>query len=246
MFVLQLAALGQQDQLGGRIALRADAIGERDERLHRAGDVGQRRDQIALRVLDALADLDFLVRLQQLALADVLQVDADEVDILARDAGLGRAARRLRVPRPSSAAAIGWSANASGSSSWSRRSGSHEWLTVVGIVAAVDVEAEVLRALTPVEHVRLPRRVVPLDERLARGRPRRPGRNGKGIGARRFFAIRVCGCKRVARRPYRIDEGLDPWFRPEVKRRAGRRGRREARGRGRRRRGLLQTDGPAD
>ena len=53
-------------------------------------------------VLDALADRDLLVRLQQLALADVLQVDADEVDILARHAGLRRLlgfARRL-VPRP--------------------------------------------------------------------------------------------------------------------------------------------------
>jgi hypothetical protein len=43
-----------------------------------------------LRVLDALANLDFLMRLQQFALADVLQVHADEVDVVSRHASLER------------------------------------------------------------------------------------------------------------------------------------------------------------
>ena len=47
------------------IALRPDAIGERDQRLHGAGDLRHRGDHIALRGFDALADLALLVRLQQ-------------------------------------------------------------------------------------------------------------------------------------------------------------------------------------
>ena len=66
----------------------ADAVGERHERLDRAGNVGERSDQVVLRLFDAFADLAFLVRLQELALADVLQVHADEVELLSR-AGCG-------------------------------------------------------------------------------------------------------------------------------------------------------------
>ncbi len=81
----QLAALWQQDQLRGGIALRTDAIRERDERLNRRWDIAERRNQEALRVLDTLANRTLLGRLEQLPLPDVLQIDADKIDVLATD-----------------------------------------------------------------------------------------------------------------------------------------------------------------
>ena len=107
----------------------ADAIGERHERLHGAGNVGQRRrpdPRCAFSMRSPI--VDFLVRLQQLALADVLQVDADEIDLLARAGG----GRLFVVFDLAVVGGTGWSANASGSSSSSSRSGGDERLTFVG------------------------------------------------------------------------------------------------------------------
>src|SRR5207237_1215996 len=72
-----------EEARSGRIGVRLDASGEGDQRLHRARNVAEHGDELFDRVLDPLADLAFLRRLQQLALADVLQVHPHQVDILA-------------------------------------------------------------------------------------------------------------------------------------------------------------------
>ena len=79
---------------GSRISSAAGApfftsIGEREQRPHRAGNHAERRLQLAAGLLDALADLLFLLGLQQLPLADVLEIDAHEIEVLARRAGRG-------------------------------------------------------------------------------------------------------------------------------------------------------------
>jgi hypothetical protein len=94
MLVAKLAAFGQQDQFGRRVALRADAVGERDQRLEGGRDPDERRHEIVLRLLDTQADRRFLLGFQQLPLADVLQVQTNEVDVFWR-AGFERLAELL-------------------------------------------------------------------------------------------------------------------------------------------------------
>ena len=77
---------------GSRISSAAGApflhlVGQRQQRPHRAGDHAERRLQLAARLLDPLADLLLLLGLQQLALADVFQVDAHQIEVFARRAG---------------------------------------------------------------------------------------------------------------------------------------------------------------
>jgi hypothetical protein len=88
LFCLELTPLRQQDQLGGRVALRPNPIGERDEGLYCCWNLGHDGDDGTQRILNPCADLAFLRRLQQLALADVLEIDTDEVDVLAGDTRL--------------------------------------------------------------------------------------------------------------------------------------------------------------
>ena len=83
VLLLQFAAFRQQDQFGRRITLAAHPLGQREQRLNGVGNVAQRCGQVALRLLDALAERHFFVRLQQLSSTDVLEVDADQIDVLA-------------------------------------------------------------------------------------------------------------------------------------------------------------------
>ena len=56
---------------------------------HRAGNPAERRLQLAAGLLDAQADLLLVLGLQQLPLADVLEIHADEIDVFPRRAGRG-------------------------------------------------------------------------------------------------------------------------------------------------------------
>ena len=160
----QLAALWQQDQLRGGIALRTDAIRERDERLNRRWDIAECRNQVALRVLDTLANRTLLGRLEQLPLPDVLQINADKIDVLATDGNASlerlfvlafRANRlileclRLFVVKNILGARC-------------------ERLTCLfELFMGIDGEPEVLCAVPPVQDMRLLRRIVPVDQRLS-------------------------------------------------------------------------------
>ena len=159
VFVLQLAALGKQDQFVGGSALRPDAIRERDERLHGARDLRHRRDHVTLGGFDAFADLALLVRLQQAALADVLEIDADEVDILARHPSLRRLlgllfvlVLELIVDPAVRDRLVGKRFGLVVLEQASRLVIRPTW---IGPVAAVDGEAEFLGSVAPVEHVGL-------------------------------------------------------------------------------------------
>jgi hypothetical protein len=164
----QLAPLRQQDQFGRRFALAADAVGQGDERLHRGRNLGERGDQIALGGLDALADGDFFMRLQQLPPSDVLQVDTDQVHVFAADPRLERLFLLLVVEIALLFDVL-------------RRKGLRLLvfeqplrvdvvrLRAVHVLVVLHVEAELLRAVVPVEHLSLARGVVPLDQRLPPG-----------------------------------------------------------------------------
>ena len=162
-----------------------DAIGERHQRLHGAGDVCQRGDDLALRVFDTLPDFTFLVRLQQPALANVLEVDTDEVDILAGyPAGLGCLFRpgRRRGLRPR---CRGWADPQTPRARPRAGARPGSWMTAIwiGLFALLDGQAELLSPVPPVEHMGLPRRIGPLDERLAG-----PSRfESEGVRARCFL-----------------------------------------------------------
>ncbi len=136
--------------------------------------------EIPLRRFDALPDGDFLVRFQQPSLADVLQIQAHEVDIFARRAFLGlldfffffdlfldgerliSEGLRLVIPK-----------QPLGSDG--------ERPLLVGFLALVYFEAKSLCALSPVEDVSWSGRIVPFDERLT---PATPGR-GRRCGRKR-------------------------------------------------------------
>jgi hypothetical protein len=123
----------------------------------------------ALCDFDPLANFALLVRLQQAALADVLEIDAHEVDIFPRDARLSCLAGLLIVFNVFNVALR------------DRLVGVRFRLVIVdeacrflirptwiGLLATVDGQAKFLSPLTPVEHVGLPRRVGPLDKRRSR------------------------------------------------------------------------------
>ena len=144
--VAKLTAFGQQDQLCCRIALACECDRQARPASARRRNRRQCSNEIPLRRLDALPDGDFLVRLQQPALADVLQVQAHEVDVFAgrRLLGLLDFFLFLRLVTVLSSTASGWSTNASGSSSRSRRSG--ETLNgrlLSAVLPFVHVEAEI-------------------------------------------------------------------------------------------------------
>ena len=85
---LQLATVGQQDQLrGGRALLHL--IAEREQRAHGAGNHPEHRLQFAAGLFDALADLLFVLGLEELPFADVLEIHAHEIEVFARRAGRG-------------------------------------------------------------------------------------------------------------------------------------------------------------
>ena len=80
---LQLAAVGQENELrGGRALLHL--VGEREQRAHRAGNHAERRLQFPAGLLDALADLLFVLGLEELPLADVFEIHADQIEVFPR------------------------------------------------------------------------------------------------------------------------------------------------------------------
>jgi hypothetical protein len=163
----QFAAIGKQDQLGRRRMAALHQVGERKQRLTRRGNRRQLLEQLVARRFDAPSDLLFLVRLQQFPFADVIQVHANEVDVLLRQAsgrdlllpavfGLDRVAVEVLIverfglfffEKP-------------------RRlddGGFHG----AGVVERH--ESEIVGALTPVEHMGIPFWLAPIDEWLGIG-----------------------------------------------------------------------------
>jgi hypothetical protein len=161
VFLFQLAAFGQENQLGRRFTFAADSVGQRDERLHRRRNVAEGHHQVALRVFDAFADNALLSRLEQLPLANVLQVDTDEVDLFAAD---GRPGFELFF-------FVGFDGlvfeglglllveNLLGA-------GRERLTGVLQLVVGLDRQPEFLGAMAPVQDVRLLGRIAPVDERL--------------------------------------------------------------------------------
>src|SRR6185369_8668348 len=78
----KLPALGQQNEICRRHFPGFNAIGQARQRLNGRRDGHHRREEVALRVFDALADSLLLSLLQQLALANMLQIDTNEIDVL--------------------------------------------------------------------------------------------------------------------------------------------------------------------
>jgi hypothetical protein len=113
-----LAALMRQDQVARHRRFRADAIGQCDQHLHRRRHPRQLAHERAARGFDALRDRLFLVRRQQPALADAVEVDADEIDVLAAFRALVViGGRRIVVVRQ----APGGLTSRSSSDSWNSR-----------------------------------------------------------------------------------------------------------------------------
>ena len=184
MLRAELTAFGQQNQFRCRIGLPSNAVGKCYERLHGRRNLAQCCYEIPLRRFNALPDGDFLVRFQQPPLADVLQIQAYQVDVFARSTFLGLLdfflflfdlfldgepliGERLRLVVPKQA--LG-------------RDG--EGPLLIGFLALVHFETESVRALSPVEDVSWFGRIVPFDERLApapAGRGRRCGRKRESI-----------------------------------------------------------------
>jgi len=81
-FRSKLTTFGQQDELGRRVVFGADPIGKRHERVERAGNIGEPRDELGARFFDALANRNLLMLFEELALTDVLEVHAYEVNVL--------------------------------------------------------------------------------------------------------------------------------------------------------------------
>ena len=80
---LQLAAVGQENELrGGRALLHL--VGEREQRVHRAGNHAERRLQFPAGLLDALANLLFVLGLEELPLTDVFEIHADQIEVFPR------------------------------------------------------------------------------------------------------------------------------------------------------------------
>ncbi len=170
---LQLAAVGQQDQLRRRRRPFLHFGGEGEESVQRARDRAEHRLQIGARILDAAPDRLFLLGGEELALADGLQVQADEIEIFPRDAGLelpfflfsGAAPRALEiflldvdvVAGTMTLVGLGFFFvdEAVGRQ--------HDVLRFVGVHGGH--EAELVRALAPVEHVRVVLGLVPIDQR---------------------------------------------------------------------------------
>jgi hypothetical protein len=103
------------------------ALGERNHRLHGGRNVTERSDEIALRLFDPLADRDFFMRLEQFAPADVLQVDANEIDVFASESPARVDVRPPRRFSNSASSSTCWVVKASGSSSSSSRFGSSSY-----------------------------------------------------------------------------------------------------------------------
>ena len=91
---LQLAAVWQQDQFGRRRLPLAHAAGQGDQRLERVRNRRERRLHVGSRRLDLAADLLLLRCREQTKAADVLEIDADRIEIRARNSRLRPFARQ--------------------------------------------------------------------------------------------------------------------------------------------------------
>ena len=179
----QLAAVGQQDQLGGRRLAAAHGVGQRQQAAETARHQRQLRQQRGAGRLDAAANLLLLRRRQQAAPADLLQVDAD---------GIGFDRRQPRVDRLV-VVRDGFDGLHVAEAEGRRRLGfffveqqvGRQHDGAVGAAVVGDrVQAERLGALAPVEHARVLRRLLPVDElgfTSATAAPRRGGLHVPGL-----------------------------------------------------------------
>ena len=147
---------------GSRISSAAGSplcgrVRQREERLDRGRHITERRHQIPLGVLDPLADGALLGGLEQLSLADVLQVDADEIDFLApgRYAGFDLFFFLDLGPDDLVLEGLGLLVVKDLLRAW------RKWLTgVFDILVRIDRETELLRPMAPVEDMCLLGRII--------------------------------------------------------------------------------------
>src|SRR6185369_9975287 len=81
---LQFAAILQQDQFSRRRLTGADHLGKRQQGLTGGRDRRQLFEQAVPGDLDTPANLLLFVRLQKFALADVVQIHPDKIDVFLR------------------------------------------------------------------------------------------------------------------------------------------------------------------
>ena len=161
----QLAAIRQQDQLGGRGLAAAHGVGERQQAAEPARHERQLRQQGGAGRLDAAADLLLLRRRQQAAPADLLQVDADGIGVGDLQPRVGRLVvvrvrgrlHRLDVVEPERRRRLRLFFV-------DQLVGRQHDRAIGAAVVGDRVQAERLGALAPVEHARVLRRLVPVDE----------------------------------------------------------------------------------
>ena len=159
----QLAAVGQQDELGGRGVAAAHRVGERQQAAEPARHERQLRQQGGAGRFDATADLLLLRRRQQAAPADLLQVDADGIDVDGRQPGVGwlvlvrDGLHRLDVAEPERRGRLRLFFV-------DQLVGRQHDRAIGAAVVGDRVQAERLGALAPVEDPRVLRRLVPVDE----------------------------------------------------------------------------------
>ncbi len=100
--VVDVAAVGQNDQFLGRNLAPANSIGKRGDGRDRVRDRRQRRDELLLSHLHPPSDLPFLGASQQAMTADLAEIRADRIELRARGGArkLGRLFFRLVGHRP--------------------------------------------------------------------------------------------------------------------------------------------------
>ena len=130
--------------------------------------------QLRTGALDALTDLLLFLALQQLSFADVLEVDAHEVEVLARLSGcerlvlllvfviLNRIQLSLRTAVLVAIAEVLWLVRFR--IVFTEQQFGREYRRLVGFLAAE--QPEFLRALAPVEQVRVTLGLAPVDQRV--------------------------------------------------------------------------------
>src|SRR5581483_7601 len=90
---LELAAVRQQHELGGRRFAALDEVRQVRQRIDDARNRRQRFDDASARPVEALAEVDLLLRLQERTPSELLQVSADRIDFGPAGARLERLGR---------------------------------------------------------------------------------------------------------------------------------------------------------
>ena len=114
--------------------------------------------------------IDFLVRLEQLAPANVLKVEAHQVDVLAADMACGCRQRLVVLVVVLEVASRGSPEARRPPARRLRAGGRFDVGVSVFTIPVVDIETEFVSPVPPIEHLRLTGRVTPFDERPAAAR----------------------------------------------------------------------------